>query len=233
MELLLWLWLYDARYLANIHPCVLWYTMCWLVSIMVNALCGGFTLYMLVTLDFVVMCDSTTDTLKCFGFSVTHETYVLVVTGIKVVTILCSCIHIIVLKLKHSQHIRKRRLMLFQQNNVSNNEHIDYFVRRSTLYHINGIALLIMSVINFIMSINYIISPDSNYVCNASITKVVKYDMWYEFILGTPVVLVLVVAVVIKVFNFICADTCPSLMVHLSKCASDKKRIKNKKRRAF
>lgn len=225
MELLLWLWLYDARYVVNAHPNVLTYITCWAISIIVNALYTAFMTYMLVTFDFV-MCESN-NTLKYFWVNITHRTFMVVVAVVKGVTVLSSCMHVVLLKLKHSRHLRKHKLMLFPHGNVNNNEHIDYFVRRYTLYHVNGIALLIVSIINFIMSVSYL-NMDYDYVCNGSITKAVKYNMWYECMFGMFVVLELVVAVVMKVFNFICAYTCPKVIVYLSRCRSDQKRIKNK-----
>jgi 16S rRNA (guanine527-N7)-methyltransferase len=118
--------------------------------------------------------------------------------------------------------------LLFSFNeNLDNKECIDYFVRRYTLYHVNGIALLVVSVVNVVMGVGYV-SMDYDYVCNGTITKVVKYVMWYEVGLGTFVVGVFGVAVVVKVFNFIVAYTCPKVNVCLSKWGSDQKRIKNK-----
>ena len=225
MELVLWLWLYDARYVFNIHPNLCSYIICWCVSIIVNVGYTAFTLYTFVMFDFV-MCESN-NTLKYFWVNITHKTFMSVVMGVKVVTAVCSCVHVVLLKIKHNQHLRKRMIMLFPISNVNNKECIDYFVRRYTLYHVNGIALLVLSVVNVVMGVGYV-SMDYDYVCNSTITKVVKYVMWYEVGLGAVVVGVFGVAVVVKVFNFIVAYTCPKVNVCLSKWGSDQKRIKNK-----
>ena len=225
MELVLWLWLYDARYVFNVHPNLCLYIICWCVSIMVNVAYIAFTVYVFVMVDFVMF--ESNNILKYFWMNLTHKTFMGVVMGVKVITVVCSCLHVVILKIKYNQHRRKRMVMLFQVSNVGSKECIDYFVRRDTLFHVNGIMLLVVSVVNFVMGVGYV-SMDYDYVCNGTITKVVKYVMWYEVILGGVMVGVFGVAVFMKVVNFIVAYTCPKVNVCLSKWGSDQKRIKNK-----
>jgi len=211
MELFLWLWLYDKRYLGGCRLNLKIYQFLWLFPILINLITGGYSLYFLLN-NIIVN--------KINYFSN-------VIFFSKIILCLLSVILSIILLILIIKNIKKEYKFYQYLNEEINgeipNEQIDeYWIGRNSLCNIPGYILLFISFVQVGFSFYYIFNSKYNININDNyINFLFKYHSLLEVIFFIPPMLILFLAIIIKVFCFACAYICPGLLSGLSKCNSE------------
>ena len=221
MELLLWLWVLDKRWLLGFKPKLSLYIFAWLIPIVINISMFSFYVYVLNN-GVLSHCKY-----PPYSFHLLDLTPQIVLTTKSVLSFISTLLGLILIK---DLVVNRKSEMNKISTNIKNSKtgiqvpviiaQHDYWIRRKSLGNCNGNLLLLVSCIQIIWSFCFIFGTNRQ-ICDANISKILVYNDLYEIAFFLPIVFVLGLSIIIKVFCFICAYTCPSLIIcfsHLFSC---------------
>lgn len=224
MELLLWLWVYDKRWLLGFKPKVTIYIIAWIIPIVVNISMFSFYVYIL---NNHVISECKYRPYKFYQFEITPKIILTIKSVLSSISTLLSVILIKDLFMTKKSETKKIGTDVIDvkakaQVPIIIAQH-DYWIRRKSLGNCNGHLLLLVGFIQIIWSAFFVFGTN-NKVCDDNISKILFYNEMYEIAFFLPIVLVLTLSIIIKVSAFICAYTCPGFIVCLSRLCNCKKK---------
>ena len=216
MELFLWLWLFDERWVFNIKLSNLKYRILWFFPL--------FSQIFLILLCFYFV----------FLTNITHcEKQIKVVLFSKAFFSLLLTISIIKFYFNLKRHCFKEEANLelvhkvypTLRKSVTNN-HLDSYFSRKCLFNTNGIILLLLSITSFIWSYYgaYLNREESESVvtpyCNRGFEDLISKHSSFIFITNLPIIIVLIITIFIKIFSAVGTLLCPNLKIKIGKLRS-------------
>ena len=224
MELLLWLWVYDKRWLLGFKPKVTLYIIAWIIPIVVNISMFSFYVYIL---NNPVISECKYGPYNLYLIKFTPEIILTIKSVLSFISTLLSVLLIKDIIMTKKSQIKKigsdvTDVKAKAQVPIIIAQH-DYWIRRKSLGNCNGHLLLLVGFIQIIWSIFFVFGMNSQ-VCDDNISKILFYNEMYEIVFFLPIVLVLTLSIIIKVSAFICAYTCPGFIVCLSRVCSCKRK---------
>lgn len=222
MELFLWLWLYDKRWCLNLKPSTKCYVSLWLLPILTNIYIFIFGIYTFSFFDFKSCIASPTTSML-----MTPKVSIAIKSVLSGLSILTSILFIKDILKNEKEDLSEKEIM-------SDNELTDvcllctkndYFVRRKSLYNINGLFLLALSIAMILYSIHFVMNHNSR-MCDVNVTGVLLHNSFFEILCAIPMLVVLGMAATVKVMAFIASYTCPTMVIKISGLFSDNKKIK-------
>ncbi len=195
MELLLWLWLFDKRWLFGYKPNINLYIFVWLFPILMNVSVISFNFYFI-------------------SFDKNIHQYAMFSKSLFCLLSLLSSIILI----KNLISFEKIENNFFEKiKDMTYSEKIkkdDYWISRNSLISFNGCFLLIISLCQILWSIYYI-----KYGIKYSyyVTMALKQSAFLEIGFACFIGILLGISMFIKVSAFISSYICPNLLIFFSK----------------
>lgn len=218
MELLLWLWLYDKRWLLNIKPSFRFYIALWFLPILINIYLTIFGIFSLSTVNFS-KCP-----LSTYSFITLPKPALTIKTLLSFLSLICSILLIKNIMIYDKEEKSLRDKLIQKEENDCLCSGSDFFIRRKSLNTTSGIMLLGVAILEIIYSINFFMN--NNKICTDRITGIFLQSAVFELIFAIPILCVFALAAGVKVSAFIASYTCPSLVVAISKLFSDNSKMK-------
>ena len=218
MELLLWLWLYDKRWLLNIKPSFRFYIALWFLPILTNIYLTIFGIFSLSTVNFS-KCSSSTS-----SFIASPKPALAIKTLLSFLSFICSILLIKNIMIHDKEEKPLRDKLVKEELNDCLCTRSDFFIRRKSLNTISGIILLGVGILEILYSIHFFMN--NNKICTDRITGVFLQNALFELIFAIPILCVFALAASVKVSAFIASYTCPSLVIAISRMFSDNSKMK-------
>ena len=222
MELFLWLWLYDKRWCLNLKPSLKCYISLWLLPILTNIYIFIFGIYTFAFFNFKNCVSSPMNSMLT-----TPKVSIAIKTVLSGLIILTSILFIKdIVKNDKEDKAEKEFTIDNEMTDVcllcTKN---DYFVRRKSLYNINGLFLLAVSIAMILYSIDFVMNYNSR-MCDVNVSGVLLHNSFFEILCALPLLVVLAMAATVKVIAFIACYTCPTMVIKISSLFSDNAKIK-------
>ncbi len=195
MELLLWLWLLDKRWLFGYKANIYLYIFIWLIPILMNICIIYFNLYFFLSNDILLQYTMFSKLILCFF----------------------SFISSLILIQNLLSYQKKENKFFERVNNISLIKKIkkdDYWICRNSLININGLFLLSISFCQIFWSIYYL-NFEIKY--NYYYTKLLRQNAFFEIGFAIFVFIIFGITSIIKIFSFITLYLCPKLIIFISK----------------
>ena len=214
MELLLWLWFYDSRWLFNFKTSITFYKNAWLMPLFLHTFLMVVCLYYLqVSATFT--CDKS---LRLWLYTRTFFSLLISTT-------------IIFFMAKISQVYEKEqksfeipvKIMPKLENNM---KQYDFWIRRKSLLSTSGILLLFLGLVSLFWScliVSIYHFQDYYFKCELKIQKMLNVHSFFIIAGNLPLVIIFLVSIIIKISAFICAFLCPKFLISLTKMFGEKK----------
>ena len=204
MEFLLWLWLYDKRWLFGFRPNIFIYCFIWLIPILINISVFSFNAYF-ITLN------------KTF-----YQYAMLFKSIISFFSLLSSFLlikNLISNKKSENNFIEKIKYIDYFEK-INNDE---YWISRNSLLSFNGLFLLFISLCQIIWSIYYI-----KYGIKYSlyVTMVLKQSAFIEIYSSIFILIMFGIISFIKVSSLISLYLCPNLIIYFSTIFNNDEHLK-------
>ena len=195
MELLLWLWLLDKRWLFGYKPNIYLYIFIWLIPILINISVIYFNLHSFFTNEILFQYTILSKIILC------------------VFSFLTSLILI-----KNLLSYQKIENNFFEQikniNLIKKVRKDDYWIYRNSLINLNGLFLLIISFFQIFWSFYYI---NFGFKYNYYYTILLRQSAFFEIGFAIFVFIIFGITSFIKIFSFISLYLCPKLIIYISK----------------
>ena len=194
MEFLLWLWLYDKRWLFGFRPNIYIYCFIWLIPILINISVFSFNAYFITLNKTIYQYAMLLKSLICF-FSLVSSFFL---------------IKNLLSNEKSENHFIEKIKDFYYFDIVKNDE---YWISRNSLLSFNGLFLLFISLCQIIWSIYYI-----KYGIKYSlyVTMVLKQSAFIEIYSSIFILIMFGIISFIKVSSFISLYLCPNLIIYTS-----------------
>lgn len=214
MELLLWLWFYDTRWLFNFKISITCYKNAWLIPLFLHSGLMAVCLYYL-QISATFTCDKS---LRLWLYTRTFFSFLIGTT-------------IIFFMVKISNIDEKERKAFETPVNImpqlqNNMRQYDFWIRRKSLLSTPGILLLFLGLVSLFWScliISFYHFQDYYFKCESKIQKLLNVHSLIIIIGNSPLAFVFVVMIFVKVSSFICAFLCPNFLISISKFFSNSK----------
>lgn len=205
MELFLWLYFYDNRWLFNLKVPVNIYKYIWILPICIHSILISAAIYYLQFAHNFVCSDSVRIQLyqrTMFSFLI--------------------CLNIIIFMVKITHFYEKENNYFSKAKRVfpilnHRIQEYDYWIRRNSLFSTSGMLLLFQSIISFVWSFYYAVNnPQSLNQCNSKFEQI--FDFHSDFIAYSNCLVLLMIAlmVTIKVFFFLTGVFFLKLLIKLA-----------------
>lgn len=210
MELFLWFWLLDRRFLCNMRPILKHFSFLWLLPIFSHLsiiILNTFCLFPFKNLDI-------------------YEYIIAFITTSEVISCLCLFIMMINLyNISKNQPTKNKNILVVNTNNNKNSfiYYEDYWIGRKNLISVNGIIILLLGVFHIIWSFYYLFHKNIFQNIFQSGEQMVLIYAYLNIIFCIPVIFLLISALIIKVTFLVSAMACTSCVVSLSKTCCCKK----------
>lgn len=195
MELLLWLWLLDKRWLFGYKPNIYLYIFIWLIPILINISVIYFNFYFFSVDDILFQYTIFSKLIICFFSFLTS-----------------------LILIQNLLSYQKKENNFFEQiKNSSLTKKIrrdNYWVYRNSLINLNGIFLLIISLFQVFWSYYYI---NFGIKYNYYYTILLRQSAFFEIGFAIFVFIIFGITSIIKIFSFITLYLCPKLIIFISK----------------
>ena len=208
MDFFLWFWLLDRRFLCDFRPALKNFSFLFLLPIIFYLLIICFNLYCL------------------FPFRKLMETSYLIVgfeTIFKMISVVCLSLLITSLyNLSKKQPKNQKNIFVLIFEKIKNDKeenfvyYEDYWMNRTILLSVNGIMVLLNSIINIGWSIFYVLHRNMFLDLYDWVEKFILFGAYLNIVFCFPVFFVLVSAMIIKVSFVLSAMICPSCVLSLS-----------------
>ena len=208
MDFFLWFWLLDRRFLCDFRPALKNFSFLFLLPIIFYLLIICFNLYCL------------------FPFRKLMEISYLIVgfeTIFKMISVVCLALLITGLyNLSKKQPKNQKNIFVLIFEKIKNDKeenfvyYEDYWMNRTILLSINGIIVLLTSMINIGYSIFYVLHRNMFLDLYDWVEKFILFGAYLNIVFCFPVLFVLVSAMIIKVSFVLTAMICPSCVLSLS-----------------
>lgn len=219
MEVFLWFWLLDKRWLCGYRPKIRNYILLWFFPITMNAI--------LLTLNIYFISHSLYLNIES---NIVYQYYIMIKSLFSLISIICSIILVRDLVIHH--HRENSSLIEILSINLNKNEdkinknndfnmilsEDEYWCSRKCLFNPNGKFLLIIGICQIICSIYYL-RVKNNYIYYVDYS--LKQSSSIELLFALPVIFVFVTSFLIKLITFIMSYICPNVIICLSKLFSD------------
>ena len=208
MDFFLWFWLLDRRFLCDFRPALKNFSFLFLLPIIFYLLIICFNLYCL------------------FPFRKLMETSYLIVgfeTIFKMISVVCLALLITSLyNLSKKQPKNQKNIFVLIFEKIKNDKeenfvyYEDYWMNRTILLSVNGIMVLLTSIINLGWSVFYVLHRNMFLDLYDRVEKFILFGAYLNIVFCFPVLFVLVSAMIIKVSFVLSAMICPSCVLSLS-----------------
>ena len=208
MDFFLWFWLLDRRFLCDFRPALKNFSFLFLLPIIFYLLIICFNLYCL------------------FPFRKLMEISYLIVgfeTIFKMISVVCLALLITGLyNLSKKQPKNQKNIFVLIFEKIKNDKeenfvyYEDYWMNRTILLSVNGIMVLLTSIINIGWSIFYVLHRNMFLDLYDWIEQFILFGAYLNILFCFPVLFVLISAMIIKVSFVLTAMICPSCVLSLS-----------------
>ena len=214
MELLLWLWFYDTRWLFNFKVSIILYKNAWLIPLFLHVFLMIVCLYYLQIAQ-TFSCDQS---LRLWLYTRTFFSFLLSIT-------------IIFFMIKISEVNKKEqgafetpaKIMPSLKNNMNQYE---FWIRRKSLLSTPGILLLFLGLVSLFWSL-LIISlyhfQSYYFQCEVKIQRLLNTHSFIIILGNSPLLIIFLIMLMIKVSSLVSAFLCPNVLISISKMCSKKK----------
>lgn len=214
MELLLWLWFYDTRWLFNFKISIICYKNAWLIPLFLHSFLMVVCLYYL-QISATFSCDKS---LRLWLYTRTFFSFLLALT-------------IVFFMIKISQVYEKEqkafelpvKIMPALENNM---KQYDFWIRRKSLLSTPGILLLFLGLVSLFWScliISFYHFQDYYFKCEMRIQKLLNVHSFFIIVGNLPLAIVFIVMILVKFSSLFCAFLCPNFLISISKFFSKQK----------
>ena len=214
MELLLWLWFYDTRWLFNFKISIICYKNAWLIPLFLHSFLMAVCLYYL-QLSATFSCDKS---LKLWLYTRTFFSFLISMT-IVFFMIKISEVH----EKEQKAFETPVKIMPQLENNM---RQYDFWIRRKSLLSTPGILLLFLGLVSMFWScliVSFYHFQDYYFKCETKIQNLLYVHSMVIIIGNSPLALVFIVMLFVKVSSLISAFLCPNFLISLSKMFSRQK----------
>lgn len=207
MELLLWLWFYDTRWFFNLKISITCYKNAWLIPLFLNTFLMIICIYYF-QLPEVYFCDKS---LKLWLYTRTFFSFLISFT---IIFFMMKIID--VNKKEQSAFETPIKIMPILENNMKQYE---FWIRRKSLLSTPGILLLFLGLVSLfwsclIVGFNH---AEHIYKCDSQIMNLLTTHSIFIIAGNSPIALIFVTMVAIKLSCFISAFLCPNFLISISK----------------
>ena len=224
MEVFLWFWLLDKRWLCGYRPIMRNYIILWFFPVTMNAI--------LLTLNIYYISHSLYLNIES---NIVYQYFIMIKSLISLISIICSILLVRDLVINHqrenfslieilSEKINKSEEK-FNKNNDFNMIFSDdeYWCSRKCLLNSNGKFVLLIGICQIFCSIYYLRVRNS-YIYYIDYT--LKQFSSIELLFALPVFFIFGISFLIKLITFISSYACPNVIIILSKLFSNHKHQK-------
>ena len=214
MELLLWLWFYDTRWLFNFKMSIICYKNAWLIPLFLHS-------FLMIVCLYYLQISSTFDCDKSLRLWLYTRTFFSV--------LLASTIIFFMVKISQVNDKEQKsfetpvKIMPALENNM---RQYDYWIRRKSLLSTPGILLLFLGLVSLFWScliISFYHFQEYYFKCETRIQTLLNVHSFFIILGNLPLALIFAVMLIVKVGSFICAFLCPNFLIAISKFFSKQK----------
>ena len=215
MELLLWLWFYDRRWVLNVNVGLSFYKNAWVIPLFLNLVVLSASLYFL-NFSSTFSCDGS---LRLWLYSRTLFSFLI---SINIIFFMFQ-IEALTEKMKK----KFERCIKIYPELEGNIHKYDFVIKRKSLTSTSGIFMLILGCISLswsylIFSFYYIQNYYTN--CDIKIQQMLKIHSLFTIFGNFPLLMSVIIFVIFKVGSALLGIICPELLISFSKCSTPEKR---------
>jgi len=215
MELLLWLWFYDRRWVLNVNIPLHLYRNAWLIPLFLNLVVLSGSFYFL-HFSSTFSCDGS---IRLWLYSRTFFSLLISLNIIFFMNQIDSS----------SDKMKKKfeRCKKIYQELEGNIHKYDFVVKRKTLTSTSGTFMLILGTISLlwsylIFSFYYVQNYFTN--CDIKIQQMLKIHSLFTIFGNFPLVFSISIFIIFKLGSAFISFICPELLISFSKCSNPLKR---------
>lgn len=219
MEMFLWLWMQDKRWVFGYRPKLKKLAFTFILTALINLIIIILNLYDFVTSNKKNFVDFETFIKNLSKLSV--KSYLVAKTVLCVISIPCTII--LIKKIINTLAKENKKFRLIQELNsvqqTSTLYNSEYWVTRKCLYSPSGFVLLLTSLAHVGWSLYYIIVEKST----SKMEKSIFFICLVEIIFFSYCLLVFLFGFVFKLTSFLMANKCYNVYIWLSTCCKKKR----------
>ena len=208
MELLLWLWFYDTRWLFNFKMSLTCYKNIWLIPLLLHSLVITICIYYL-QLSSTFSCD------KSIRMWLYTRTFFSALISATIVFFMIKINKVFEKEKKSFETPIK--IMPYLENNMSQ---YDFWIKRKSLLSTSGILLLFLGLVSLFWScmiISFYYYQDYYLSCEVKIQKLLNIHSIFIIVGNAPLALILAIMLIVKISCLIAAFLCPNILISFSK----------------
>ena len=207
MELFLWFWLLDRRFLCNMRPLLKHFSLLWIFPIISH-------LFMIIL-----------NSLCLFPFKNLNypEKFISIITILEIISSICLFV-----MMTNLYNISKKQNE-YRNVIIANSKDDNYWISRKNLLSKNGIAILILGIFHIIWSFYYLSHKNIFHNIFQLEEKFVIMYAYLNIFFCFPVIFLLACALIIKVTFLISAMLCTSFVLSMANTCCKKNRGLKKK----
>lgn len=206
MEFFLWFWMLDRRWVCSFRPPLKYFTFLWLIPIVIN----------LSSLPISVMW------LFPFNFSEFGRIqYIIIVkTAVSIISIVCSFIMMYDTysnsKIKLINVLNEHNCNTYLKDDLNESIDDDFWISRKSLICPNGIIILLMSILQIVWSIFYLLNKDLFKYDVEKLKYLILSNAYLQVIFCAPICIFSFYAFFIKVAFVLSANFCSSCVLKIA-----------------
>ena len=224
MEVFLWFWLLDKRWLCGYRPIMRNYIILWFFPVMMNAILLILNVYYIFH-SLYLNPES----------NIIYQYFIMIKSLLSLISIICSVILVRDLVIHYKREnsslieILSEKLNKNEQkiNKIDDFNMIlcddEYWCIRKCLFNPNGKIVLFIGICQILCSIYYL-RVKINYIYYIDYS--LKQWSTVELLFALPIIFVFGISFLIKLITFILSYTCPNVIIIMSKLFSDHKHQK-------
>lgn len=207
MELLLWLWLYDVRWFFNLRISVSYYKNAWLIPLLLNACLVIICIYHFQLND-ISFCDKS---IKLWLYTRAFFSLLISLTSIFFIVKISE-----ICKKEQNAFENPIKIMPILENSM---KHYEFWIKRKSLLSTPGILLLFLGFVSLFWSclITWFNTAEHLYTCDSQVISLLMTHSIFIIACNSPIALVFVFMILIKLSCFVSAYLCPNLLISTSK----------------
>ena len=208
MEVFLWLWLLDKRWLCGYRPILRYYLLLWFFPCLMNSILLTINIYY-ISHSLYINNES----------QVVYQYYILIKSILSLISIICSLLLVRdLIANQHKEYSAFNEILLEYNKEEKKKDFMsfiedEYWKGRKCLLNINGKILLLVGIGQIISSLYYL-KNHNNYIYYVDYSM--KHCSSIEVIFALPIIIIFGLSFLIKLLTFILSYTCPCVIISFS-----------------
>lgn len=220
LDFFLWFWLLDRRYFCDFRPKLKYFSFFFLIPIALYLLIICFNTYCLFPFK---------NLMNPSNLIVAFETVLKLLSTICLIILITNLYN---LSKKQPKRQKNIFVMIFERIKTSKEENFvyyeDYWMGRTVLLSVNGIIVLLTSILNIAWSFFYVFKRNMFQELYDWVEQFIIFSAYLNILFCMPVFFLLGLATIIKVIFALSAMICPNCVFSLSQVCCRKNRGLNR-----